>query len=141
NSLYVTGTNTILYVNGDVKISSGMQIYIAPGAKLTMYVSGSTSIGGNGVVNPSGLAQNFNYEGLPTNTSVDINAKANLIGNIYAPEAYVTLGGGGNNYYDMSGTIVGDSLKMNGHFHIHEDEAALPPAISNGYLVDSWDEQ
>ena len=52
-----------------------------------MYVSGSTSIGGNGVINPSGQAENFTYYGLPSNTSVDMNANANFVGTIYAPEA------------------------------------------------------
>jgi hypothetical protein len=28
---------------------------------------------------------------------------------------------------------------MNGHFHIHYDEA-LQPAIPNGYVVASWNE-
>jgi len=140
NSLYVSGTNVILYVNGDVKISSGMQIYVAPGAKLTMYVSGSTSIGGNGVINPSGQAQDFSYYGLPSNTSVDMNANANFVGTIYAPEADVSLGGGGSNYYDFIGSAVGNSLKMNGHFHIHYDEALADVPAYNGYLANSWDE-
>jgi hypothetical protein len=71
-SVYVGQPNTVLYVTGSISIGSGggstkkgdapPQIHIAPGASLTIYMAGATAgIGGNGVVNDTGIAKNFAY--------------------------------------------------------------------------------
>jgi hypothetical protein len=140
NSLYVSGTNTI-YVVGGVNIGSGSQIYIETNSSLTLYVAGAGSnIGGNGVVNPSGVAADFTYYGLPSNTAVTMSANADFTGSIYAPEAFFTLGGGGSSYYKFIGQAVAQSLKMNGHFNFHFDEALKTPPTFLGYVASAWDE-
>ena len=140
NSLYVTGSN-VLYVAGDVTVGSGAQIYIAPGSSLTMYVAGANvNISGNGVVNDTGLAKTFNFYGLPTNTSVDFGSNANFCGNIYAPEAYFSLGGGGSTTYDFVGKAFAQTLKMNGHYNFHFDESLRVTQLASGYVACSWDE-
>ena len=127
-------------MTGNVNIGSGEFIEVAAGATLKLYVSGaSTVIGGQGIVNDTGYAKNFQYYGLPTNTSIDYKGNSTFTGTINAPEADVKLGGGGNSDQDFIGSAVVKSLTMNGHFHIHYDEA-LQPAIPNGYLVASWNE-
>jgi len=129
-----------LWVTGDVSIGTGEFIEVAPGASLKLYVSGaSTVIGGQGVVNDTGYAKNFQYYGLPTNTSIDYKGNSTFTGTVNAPQADVKLGGGGTTDYDFVGSMVANSVTMNGHFHIHYDEA-LQPAIPNGYLVASWNE-
>ena len=129
-----------LWVTGAVNIGSGEFIEVAPGASLKLYVSGaSTVIGGQGVVNDTGYAKNFQYYGLPTNTSIDYKGNSAFTGTVNAPQADVKLGGGGTTDYDFVGSMVANSVTMNGHFHIHYDEA-LQPAIPNGYLVASWNE-
>jgi hypothetical protein len=40
-------------------------------------------------------------------------------------KADITLGGGGNNDYDVVGAIIGNTITMNGHFHFHYDENLL----------------
>ncbi len=100
----------------------------------------AASIGGQGVVNSSGIASNFKYYGLPSNTSLGLQANAGLTGRFLAPEADITLGGGGSSPYDFSGQIVGNSFKMNGHFNVHYDEAVMPPGAISGYAAASWSE-
>ena len=137
--ILVTG-NATLWVTGNVNIGSGEFIEVAAGATLKLYVSGaSTVIGGQGIVNDTGYAKNFQYYGLPTNTSIDYKGNSTFTGTINAPEADVKLGGGGNSDQDFIGSAVVKSLTMNGHFHVHYDEA-LQPAIPDGYLVASWNE-
>ena len=141
-SLYITDPNTIIYVSNSLNLGSGTEIFIAPGASLTMYVGAAdASIGGQGIVNSSGLAKNFVYLGLPTNTSLGLQGNASFTGDFFAPQADVTLGGGGTTPEDFSGQIIGNSLKMNGHFNIHYDESLGAPAGGpSGYVASSWNE-
>jgi hypothetical protein len=135
----VTG-NATLWVTDDVNIGSGEFIELAPGASLKLYVSApSAVIGGSGIINSDGYAKNFQYYGLPTNTSINYKGNSSFTGTINAPQADLKLGGGGTTDYDYIGSCVVNTLTMNGHFHIHYDEA-LRPNVSNGYLVSSWNE-
>jgi hypothetical protein len=136
----IVRANVTLWVTGDVNIGSGEFIEVAAGASLKLYVSGASAvIGGQGVVNDTGYAKNFQYYGLPTNTSIDYKGNSAFTGTINAPQAVVKLGGGGTTDYDFVGSIVANSVTMNGHFHIHYDEA-LQPAIPSGYVVSAWNE-
>ena len=142
SAVYVSSPNVILYVTSTLSLGTGTEIYIAPGASFTMYVAASSaSIGGQGVVNSSGLAKNFTYYGLPTNTSLGMQANASFVGQIYAPEADVTLGGGGSTPYDFSGQIVANSFNLNGHYSFHYDESlGTSGSAIIGYVATSWNE-
>ena len=136
----VTGTNVTLWATDSVSFGTGDFIQIEPGASLKLYVSApQAAIGGNGVVNANGNAKSFEYYGLPSNTSLSLKANASFTGVIYAPEANLTLGGGGSTSYDFVGAAVVNSVKMNGHFHFHYDEA-LRNLVPSGYVVASWNE-
>jgi hypothetical protein len=91
------------------------------------------------VVNQDGLATSFSYWGLPSNTSVTMAGNAAFIGTIYAPQAALTLGGGGNTTYDFSGASISNTVAINGHFNFHYDEG-LKSGPARGYIVDSWQE-
>jgi len=141
NSVYVSGKDTILYVQDDIAIGSRMEIRIAPGASLKVYMAGAkASISGSGVINETGQAKNFSYFGLPTNTYLDMGANASFVGTIYAPQAAYSLGGGGRNTYDFVGASITFSAKMNGHYNFHYDEDLKHGVTSSGYLATSWDE-
>ena len=136
--MLVTG-NATLWVTGDVNIGTGDYIQIAPGASLKLYVSGASAvIGGQGIVNSDGYAKGFQYYGLPTNTSIDYKGNSSFTGTINAPEADLKLGGGGTTDYDFVGSAVVKTFTMNGHFHVHYDEALR--AAANGFVVSSWNE-
>jgi hypothetical protein len=152
-AMLVNGT-AVLYVTGDVSLGGQAYIYIAPGASLQMYVAGAnTSLGGKGVVNDNATAAAFGYWGLPSNTSISFGGNAAFTGTIYAPQAVLTLGGGGSTVYDFVGACMTSSVKMNGHFKFHYDEAlkSFGPrrgyieALKSfgprrGYIVSSWNE-
>ena len=86
-----------------------------------------------------GVAANLAYWGLPSNTSFTFKGNASFTGIVYAPEADFTLGGGGLNDYDFVGACVVNTIKMNGHFHFHYDEA-LRRKYWNGYQAAGWNE-
>lgn len=110
-------------------------------ATLKLYGAGaSTSIGGNGVANESGIAENFQYYGLSSNTSVSFSGNAAYAGTIYAPDADLSMGGGGNNTYDFVGASISKTVSMNGHFNFHYDEALRNMNSGGGFTIASWNE-
>lgn len=135
--LLVTGTNTTLYVTGNLTMSGSSSISIAPGASLTVYVGGASTTFTS--VNTTGSADTFQYYGLPTNTQVTWNGNDFYRGTVYAPEAVFTLGGGGSNTYDYQGACVVKSAKMNGKFNFHYDEG-LKNKIYLGFSGSWWKE-
>jgi hypothetical protein len=139
-SLYV-GASARLLVNVKIAIAGTERIYIAPGGRLKLYCSGATaSIGGNGVINATGNADNFYYFGLPSNVQLSLGGNSAFVGAIYAPSAHFTLGGGGNNVYDFIGASVTRSVKMNGKYRFHYDEALKNNGMGRGYIPTNWKE-
>jgi hypothetical protein len=134
--------DSVLYVTGDVSLTGGSdKIQIDPGASLKMYVAGSdTKIMGQGVVNNGGYANNFHYYGLPTNTKLAFGGNGDFTGVIYAPQADFTLGGGGTTTLDFIGASITKTVKMNGHFNFHYDEALARKGPARGYVITSWKE-
>jgi hypothetical protein len=133
--------HAVLYVTGEVDLTGQSYIYIAPGASLQLYVAGeNANLGGNGVVNADAKASDFTYWGLPSNTQVSMTGNAAFTGTIYAPQASLTLGGGGSSRYDFVGATVTDKIRMNGHFQFHYDEALQRFGPRDGYTVVSWNE-
>jgi hypothetical protein len=112
--------NAVLYVNGSVSLTDSSYIYIAPGASLTMYVNGTTAtISGYGVANTPGVAAQFAYYGLSSNTTFTYSGSNPLIGTIYAPHAAVTVSGPA----DWSGGGVANSINITGGASFHYDES------------------
>jgi hypothetical protein len=108
------------------------------GTLIVYQVSGSASMSGNVTVD-SGRARNFWYFGLPAVTSVTYGGTSSFIGVMYAPEADLTLNGGGNNN-GLIGASITKSITMNGHYNFHFDEDLLSVGPSRGYVVTSWKE-
>jgi hypothetical protein len=144
NKMLVT-VNSVLWVTSDFTMSSQSQIILVPGVRLLLYVGDTTgsgasaSLGGSGVSN-QGNAMDFEYWGMPSNTSLSYSGNAAFTGVIYAPNANFTLGGGGNGIYDFVGASVTSTVKMNGHFHFHYDENLKRIGPSRGYIITSWNE-
>ncbi len=141
-TLTVTNGTVNLHVTGGTSISGNAQIIITSGASLTMYAGGSMSISGNGgMVNNSGASTSAQFYGLPTSTSFSISGNGQWIGTVYAPEAALSVNGGGNSSNDdASGAFVAKSITLTGHTSFHYDETLKKTGPVNGYLAASWQE-
>lgn len=140
DSLIVTG-KACLYVQGNVSMSGQSSIIIATNACLQMYVRGpSASLRGDGVMNQAGYATNFFYYGLTNNTSLDVGGNGTFTGAIYAPNADLSLSGGGSSDEDFTGAAIAKTVTMNGHFNFHYDEALKKFGPFRGFIVTSWNE-
>jgi len=115
--MIITGTNVTLYVTGNVTVSGSASISFAPGASLAMYVGGARCVlSGQGVIN-AGNALQFQYYGLPGNTSVVNSSGSPFVGTIYAPEADYTMNG-----TTYTGASVTKTVTMQGGGNFHFDE-------------------
>ena len=130
----VTG-HAILYVTDQVNFSSGDVLEILPGASLSLYMAGQNATF-TSIVNHNSTAASFRYYGLPSNTSVKIQATADVTAAIYAPGAEITLVGGA----ELFGSVVGKDAKLTGHSKVHYDEALRTTGGISAVVIASWDE-
>jgi len=140
NVYVATNAHVRVRIDGDTTLN---QLRIAgigsQSGNLQMYMTGSSfNLQQQTVEN--GNALNCSYFGLPSNTSLTVGGNSAFTGTIYAPSANMTLNGGGSTVYDMVGSCIVNSAKVNGHFRWHFDENLLAAGPSRGYVVSSWRE-
>lgn len=130
--MIVTG-NATLWVTGAFTVQGSGYVEIMPGASLTLYVGGTTVVSGAGVVNGTGLASNFTFIGLSSDTSITYSGSAALVGTINAPQADVTISGSAGAY----GAAIAKTVTITGGAGFHYDQAL---AGGHGLVVTSWTE-
>ena len=106
-----------------------------------VYLNGPSSVAlsGNQATDASGRPENLWVYGTSQLTSITFSGNAQFTGVIYAPEANVSLNGGGNNSLDVAGSVVVNSFTLNGQFNVHYDEY-LSSLGSRGFIPTSWQE-
>ena len=141
NKKLIVAGHARLYIKNNLSMSGNAAIEILPGASLQIYVGGaSAEIAGNGVVNHNSTASSFSYWGLNSNKLVSMKGNAAFTGTVYAPYAHFVLGGGGSTIYDYVGAAVVGSVKLDGHYNFHYDEALNKFGPLRRYIIDSWHE-
>lgn len=116
DTIYING-NAAVYVTGDMTMNGN--ITIATGASLKLYVGGASASLGS--ISTTGNVTNFQYYGLPANTSLAWSGNK-FAGIVYAPQASLTLSGGGSAPFDFEGSCVVESVTTSGYFRFHYDE-------------------
>jgi hypothetical protein len=133
----VVAGNAILLVTGDFTVTgngpNAGYVYIMPGASLKLYVGGTASISGGGVVNATGLPANFGYYGLTSNTVLTYSGAADFVGSINAPQADVNLSGVPSIY----GAVICNTFTCSGDVGVHYD---LGLRGGGQLMVTSWRE-
>lgn len=130
--------DTTLVISGEIDI--GGEINIDPNASLTIYVEGDVEIGGNGLINTSQIPANAIIYGVaPTSQTINLHGNGALHAAIYAPNAEVELKGGGTSG-EFTGSVVADTVYVNGNYEFHYDEALANLATSKVYTVSLWRE-
>jgi len=130
-------------VTGGFDMKNAARITIATNASLKLYLgssSGSAVSGNFGMVNTAGNASTFQLYGLPTLTTLTWGGNTVYFGTVYAPEANLTLNGGGSTLYDFQGALTVQSINMNGHFNVHFDQNLKRIGPASGFTVSSWRE-
>jgi hypothetical protein len=136
----VTG-DAVVHVTDSIRFTGNDYLVLAPDTNLQIFMSGETALfGGNGDWNQNGSALNLQYWGLPTNTSVSISGNGSFTGTIYAPQADLTLNGGGRDTYDFVGASISNTAHLGGKVQFHYDEALSRVGPKRGYIVNTWNE-
>ena len=136
----VTGKGRLSMPNG-LNMGNGDGITIAPGGSIEIYSGGTgITIGGNGVLNANGYAGNFIVYCADTVKSFTLNGNGEFTGVLVAPSADLTMNGGGNSRQDFTGALMVNSVRMNGHFNFHYDEALGRMGGNGRFLITSWAE-
>jgi hypothetical protein len=107
------------YVASSLAIS-GKATLIADTSKgaVNLYVTGSVSIGGNGVLNTTGLPRYLSLVQVG-GAAVSYSGNGDYSGSIYAPESVLTLSGNGTLY----GAFDGGAIEQSGNGIIHYDQS------------------
>ena len=131
-TMLVTG-NATLYVNGNFSTSGSGGVYIAPGASLKLYIAGTGSFSGNGIVNQTGMARSLSIFGLNSSQSFAYSGTSEFIGTVYAPHADFKFSGSSGAF----GAFTGQTVTISGGAHIAYDEDLKN---TGEYVMASWNE-
>jgi hypothetical protein len=143
--VYLDGNDTMTlnagtYYMTDLDILGSAQMIC--NGKVVIYLDESTDksspdirIGGNGMVNTSGIASNLVLYCKDDVVDIAISGAAAFYGGIYAPKATITLNAG-----DVYGSLIGKVVNLNGSTaNMHYDEALYDPSSPHAVRC-SWHE-
>ncbi len=147
-NLSISGDVTLI-VTGDVSFTGKSYLSVPNGSQLTMYADGDVSIGGNGLINGSGVPEDVFIYGTQdavkdasgsesAGQTIKIAGNGVLSAAVYAPGADLELKGGGSSG-DVFGAAVGYTAVVTGGSSFHFDEALRDIVEGGGsYTIESW---
>lgn len=133
-----------LYITGDIDMGQNSEIILDAGknAKLKIYLDGNwTSDNNSGINNETSTPSNFKLYGTgPAGQSIDIKAKGEFYGVIYAPDADLTMFSGGNIY----GSFVTNNFELKNPAEFLYDASLRTITVYDEgarFGVNRWNEQ
>ncbi len=141
--LVISGGDVVLHITGDISLDQDCEIDVKDGSSLAIYIDGNIQCRENSGINteapPEEAATLQLYATGNGVQTLDVKAKSDWTGMIYAPNSNVTLYAGGDAY----GSIVANSFefKAGGDFHYDEalkDVNILSPGVR--FIVTRWSE-
>lgn len=130
-----------IYVSGDITLNGGSSIVIGAGVHATFYIGGNITISGGGsfntTANPTALA--LTLIGVnPVSQDWKLCGNGALDALVYAPNANITLDGGGNSG-TFVGSITGKTITANGgNVEVRYDEALGKMGTVLGFKIAAW---
>jgi hypothetical protein len=137
-----------LVVSGDVEIGGGSgAIVVNSGSspQLGLYVAGDISISGSGAVNQTNSPPNMSIYGTRSLSQVatlgrqqfNLSGNASYSGLVYAPNADISLRGGGSTGR-FDGAIIAYSVTFNGNYDFHYDVRLAGIQSERYFKPSSW---
>ncbi|MHC4570928.1 MAG: DUF7305 domain-containing protein [Planctomycetota bacterium] len=138
--LEVVGGDVVLYVTDSIDMGQDCEIVVNEGASLVMYLDGDLDSGNNAGINNKNSPLKFKLYGTgEVGQEIDLKAKGDFFGAVYAPNAEIVINAGG----DIYGSFVGLSFELKSGGNFHYDEALRNVTIDDEglrFVVEHWSE-
>jgi Tol biopolymer transport system component len=116
-----------LHVDGNLTLSGGSKIIVSSGS-VTIYVNGQKmDISGGSIINNSQDPTNLTIYGTAGLQTANLSGGSNQYALVFAPNAAITLSGGGNTF----GSIIGKSVILSGGSSVHYYEYLLNSTLAH----------
>jgi choice-of-anchor A domain-containing protein len=139
--LEIDGGDVVLYVTGNIDLGNACEIIVKDNSTLTLYVDGDIVTGNGasiGTENPTKDAMTLQLYGTGgAGQNLDIKAKNEWTGVIYAPNAHIDLYANGDAY----GAIVAGSFEFKNGGNYYYDEALREVSIDDegvSFVIERW---
>lgn len=126
--------NTKIYIVSDFNIAGQATVFTGIGVEI--YIGGSGSFEGMGIVNLTSSPNNLNIYGLSGNSTLYFAGQSDFAGTIYAPYSDVIMGGNASYF----GAAVGNTITLSGNGGFHYDENLSQGGPFSGYDIAYWQE-
>ena len=124
-----------IYVVGKMTLNNNAELLITPGSSLTLYLNGSLEDkNSSGITNSTNEAARFSMYGTDNCEAINLKAKSDFYGAIYAPNASLDIYNGGNLY----GAFIGNqtlTIKNSGTFYFDTRLFAVWVDVPTAYLI------
>ncbi len=142
-TLAVSGGDVVLHITGNIELGNSCEIIVKEGATLTLYIDGNiVSNNGSGIGTETPPEEAATIKLYATGTgeqTLNVKAKSDWTGVIYAPNSNVTLYAKGDAY----GSVIANSFEFKNGGNFHYDEALREVAIGDQgtrFAVARWHE-
>jgi hypothetical protein len=139
--MQVDGGDVVLYVTGDISLGQECQIIIREDASLTLYLDGDLTSGNDAGINNESFPASLKLFGTATTEQqINLKAKSESLGAVYAPNAEVILMADG----DVRGSVVSNSFEMKSGGNFYYDEALRNVDTDDDavqFVVKQWSEE
>jgi hypothetical protein len=139
--LEVDGGDVVLYITGNIDLGNSCEIIVKDNSSLTIYIDGDIVTGNGasiGTENPTKDTMTLQLYGTGTSgQNLDIKAKNEWTGVIYAPNAHLDLYANGDAY----GAIVAESFEFKNGGNYYYDEALREVSLEDegvSFVIERW---
>ena len=141
-NIIIDGGDVVMHVTGDIDLGNSTEIIILPGSSLTMYVDGNwVTRTFAGVNNLNGIPENFTVYGTgDLGQHLELKAKNEFFGRVYAPDAWIDIKAGG----DIYGSFTAHDFDMKSKSVLKYDTELSKKDIDDigiYFTVSSWREE
>lgn len=143
-----TGTDVVIRITAPagstgIDVKGSASINVLSGATLAVYTNSDVAIAGNGVANANDPASFYLYSTKTASSSgvqdIKIAGNGQLSAVVYAPNADLTMNGGGSSGHVL-GSAIADTITVTGGSEFHYDESLSDSTSGNPFGVSTWSE-
>jgi choice-of-anchor A domain-containing protein len=137
--LEIDGGDVVLYITENINLGQDCEIKINEGSSLVIYLDGDLIGDNDAGVNNMNAPENFKLYGTGEEQTIDLKAKNDFYGAVYAPNADITINSGG----DLYGSFIGSSFEMKSNSNFYYDEALIDASLDDEavhFVVTQWSE-